>query len=272
MLSKNMKARFDTFVDAILAIIITIMVLELPNTMTDGTALPLHKLVVSILVYGVSFCFVGSIWYQLARTFDEVDEMSKRMMLWVLVLIFIVSLIPNLTTTMVSDANNVTVTVYGGVVFISTLLLQYVSYKTLHQRYPDTVDFMQTYLSIYGSFARTTLFLIVVSLIVGWFYPQIAMVFYFVIPVRTFLTIDGEQSEIGYLSHMPASGRESFFKLDLKQKRQLRQLMRRYAVNKDFSIPAEQMTSDQWQAFITETSHALGLPEQTITAWFTTVP
>lgn len=57
MISKELKTRLDTFIDAILAIIITIMVLELPAQSWEHHA-NITNFFLAVGVYAVSFCFV----------------------------------------------------------------------------------------------------------------------------------------------------------------------------------------------------------------------
>ncbi|WP_107113182.1 TMEM175 family protein, partial [Oenococcus oeni] len=54
------KDRLDTFVDAILAIIATVMVLELPIKIVNRQ-IDFVNLFISIGVYLVSFCFLANI-------------------------------------------------------------------------------------------------------------------------------------------------------------------------------------------------------------------
>ncbi|ABJ56647.1 TMEM175 family protein [Oenococcus oeni] len=60
MNSEKIKDRLDTFVDAILAIIATVMVLELPIKIVNRQ-IDFVNLFISIGVYLVSFCFLANI-------------------------------------------------------------------------------------------------------------------------------------------------------------------------------------------------------------------
>ena len=60
---KKLKKRLDAFSDAIIAIIITIIVLELPIHVVNGTV-DYVQLFRSVGIYIVSFCFVANLWYQ----------------------------------------------------------------------------------------------------------------------------------------------------------------------------------------------------------------
>ncbi|MCQ9153950.1 TMEM175 family protein [Pediococcus acidilactici] len=74
---KKLKERMDAFSDAVIAIIITIMVLELPLPQHDALSeyLQFGK---SIGIFFISFCFVANIWYQHAMLFKDSDTMNDR--------------------------------------------------------------------------------------------------------------------------------------------------------------------------------------------------
>ena len=95
MISEDLKTRLDTFIDAILAIIITIMVLELPaESWQNHTHISAFFLAVGI--YAVSFCFVANIWYQQATLFSQVKQIPRRIVIWEFILVFLLSLVPAL--------------------------------------------------------------------------------------------------------------------------------------------------------------------------------
>jgi uncharacterized membrane protein len=112
MISEDLKTRLDTFIDAILAIIITIMVLELPaESWQNHTHISAFFLAVGI--YAVSFCFVANIWYQQATLFSQVKQIPRRIVIWEFILVFLLSLVPALTRLMSGDVEVLSVVIYG---------------------------------------------------------------------------------------------------------------------------------------------------------------
>jgi uncharacterized membrane protein len=112
------KGRLEAFSDGVIAIIITIMVLELrpPHAETlDG----LRPLLPALLSYILSFVYVGIYWNNHHHLFQAVKNVSG-MTLWAnLHLLFWLSLIPFVTNWM-GDSHFATVPVvaYGGVLFM----------------------------------------------------------------------------------------------------------------------------------------------------------
>src|SRR3954453_9298792 len=121
--------RLEAFSDGVLAIIITVMVLEL-NVPKDPTLAALGESVSGLLTYLLSFVYIGIYWnnhnhmFQLARTIDG-------SVLWAnLNLLFWLSLYPFTTAWMdESDFAQTPVVVYG-----VNLLLAAVAFYVLQQR------------------------------------------------------------------------------------------------------------------------------------------
>ncbi len=85
--------RFETFMDAILAIIITVLVLKLaqpPAPTWDGVL----SLNASYLIYGICFLIIFNTWYNDHNLFQMVDEINNGIVVVYGVLIFIISLLP----------------------------------------------------------------------------------------------------------------------------------------------------------------------------------
>lgn len=87
-MQKKLKDRLDVFVDAIIAILITVMVLELPIEITNGV-LNYQSLFTAIGIYAVSFSFIANLWYQHAVIFNEVEKVSNGLVVVDLILIFL---------------------------------------------------------------------------------------------------------------------------------------------------------------------------------------
>ena len=115
------KERTMAFTDAILAIVMTILVLELnePEQMTWSGIWALHE---SYLAYALSFFWLGTLWVGLHNEWQHV-KMIKTSTLWMnLIVLFWASLFPY-TTKLVSDHfnNSVAQVLYGVVVVLTTV-------------------------------------------------------------------------------------------------------------------------------------------------------
>ena len=116
------KERLVTFTDAVLAIIMTILVLELKKP-TEPTLAQLWALRESFLAYAMSFFWLGSMWINLHNTWSKANIISTKVIGWNIVLLFLLSLIPY-TTSLVSTYydNKVIQCFYGAVVILISIV------------------------------------------------------------------------------------------------------------------------------------------------------
>lgn len=115
------KDRLAAFMDAILAIIMTILVLELeqPINMTWNSILELWP---NYLAYALSFFWIGTMWVNLHYTWHFIDKISNKSVWWSIVLLFITSFFPYVTKMVSSNfQSQLAHLVYAIVVFGVTL-------------------------------------------------------------------------------------------------------------------------------------------------------
>jgi len=115
------KARLETFSDGVIAILITIMVLELrPPEATDWGSL--RPAVSSLLMYLLSFVFLGIYWNNHHHMFHATDHINGRILWANLHLLFWLSLVPFVTEWMGRNHFAALPTaVYGGVLLMAAL-------------------------------------------------------------------------------------------------------------------------------------------------------
>ncbi len=113
------KSRLEAFSDGVLAIIITIMVLELRVPHGDTFA-ALHDLVPIFLNYGLSFIYVGIYWNNHHHLLHTVQRISGGILWANLHLLFWLSLLPFVTGWMGENHTAaMPVALYGGVLFLA---------------------------------------------------------------------------------------------------------------------------------------------------------
>ncbi len=115
------KGRLEAFSDGVIAIVITIMVLELkiPHG-ADWDAL--RPVVPALLTYMLSFVFLGIYWNNHHHMFQATDRINGRILWANLHLLFWLSLIPVITG-WVGDSRfaSVPTAVYGGVLLLAAI-------------------------------------------------------------------------------------------------------------------------------------------------------
>ena len=114
--------RFETFMDAVLAIIITVLVLKLPQpaTATWGAILSLNMRYIS---YFICFIIIFNTWYNDHILFQMVDEIDNKVVIVYGILLFIISLIPYFATWIALYPKSVPAQIMFGLLFVLTNLL-----------------------------------------------------------------------------------------------------------------------------------------------------
>jgi uncharacterized membrane protein len=113
------KHRLEAFSDGVIAIIITVMVLEL-KTPAGADWQALLDLKETLLVYTLSFVFMGIYWNNHHHMFQVTDRINGRVLWANLHLLFWLSLIPFVTNWLGEHHSAAVPTaVYGGVLFLA---------------------------------------------------------------------------------------------------------------------------------------------------------
>jgi uncharacterized membrane protein len=181
---KRLKEHLEFFTDAIVAIIITIMLLEIP---IPGEGHTYHEFIWGVIVFLTSFFIMADFWFDHHKIFDGVEAVTE----WIVILDFIytgfLSIIPLLTKWLMVGVSSLTIFNFG-VVLIVVKLLQYalrleVSKIRFKQR-PQT-------LKIFLRYGRlrfwAMLFWYGLIILVGRFIPAIGYWFFIGVPLVSFI-------------------------------------------------------------------------------------
>lgn len=134
------KGRLDAFTDGVLAIVITILVLELKVPPVSESADLWHALTGEWRDYAgylISFVFVGGIWITHSSATSYIKRADGVVFRLNLVILFFVSLLPFLTSLMTThlgeSGENLAVALYGADLFIASGLLSvFIGYAAHH--------------------------------------------------------------------------------------------------------------------------------------------
>lgn len=127
--------RFETFFDAILAIIITVLVLKIPQPSTPTPA-GLLELGSTYLAYLISFLVLYNIWYANHNLFQNVDRIDNTS-LWIYgTMTFVISLLPYFTIWLAKHVYSVPAETMFGLIFIVTHILNTLATRAIYRRNP----------------------------------------------------------------------------------------------------------------------------------------
>ena len=130
------KDRVAAFTDAVLAIIMTILVLELEKP-SAPTLSALWELRYSFFSYTLSFFWLGSMWVNIHNEWETIEKINAKTLWVTLILLFFCSVIPYATDLVSGDFNNrVTQGFYGIFVMLVTFSNIWLS-KTLDKADSD---------------------------------------------------------------------------------------------------------------------------------------
>jgi uncharacterized membrane protein len=132
------KGRVEAFSDGVVAIIITIMVLELKAP--QGTALAdLRPVLPAFLSYVLSFIYIGIYWNNHHHLFQGARTVNGAILWANLHLLFWLSTIPFVTSWMGQNPLATTpVALYGGVLFMSAIAFAVLSRLLVRHEGPDS--------------------------------------------------------------------------------------------------------------------------------------
>ncbi|MDB6029265.1 MAG: hypothetical protein JWM68_5488 [Verrucomicrobiales bacterium] len=133
------KNRLEAFSDGVMAIIITIMVLEL-RAPHGGTFADLKPLVPTLLSYILSFVYVGIYWNNHHHMFQATERISGSVLWANLHLLFWLSLFPFVTDWMgANHFASIPVALYGGVLLMAAIAYWILQRTIISEQGPDSL-------------------------------------------------------------------------------------------------------------------------------------
>lgn len=124
--------RFETFFDAIIAIIITVLVLKIPQP-TSPTLSGFLDLQTMYVAYLISFLILYNIWYANHNLFQLVETIDN-VTLWIYgIMTFVISLIPYFTIWLANNVYSLAAETMFGVIFLVTHILNTLATRAVYR-------------------------------------------------------------------------------------------------------------------------------------------
>lgn len=171
------KNRMEAFGDAIIAIIMTIMVLELPFPKSASYE-DIRAFISAIFVFFDSFFIVGSYWYKHCLMFKQIENMSQKLVWRNFLFLFVISLVPIFTKWVIADFGEVFPAIAYIVLYVILgksfwfLFLSEVSYK--RDKKLKRVMLVRNLISV---------FILILAVALTYFFPYVASVLLIGIPL-----------------------------------------------------------------------------------------
>ena len=173
--------RIEGFSDGLIAIIITLMILEipLPTKMNTTELLEFGK---SVLIYFASFVVVGTQWNKHHLLLEKVKTVSYNFIWKNLLYLFSLSLVPLLMKWLIQCPDNVIPAISYSVIYLATDIISRQLFVTILKEKKSEADRMlpknrKTVMQLFP------MVLFILLLILAFYYPETAIVFFIVFPV-----------------------------------------------------------------------------------------
>jgi len=166
--------RFEALIDAILAIIITIIVLEIPLAST-GSWEALFELKYEFIIYAISFIVCFNFWNFNNNLFSIVNKIDSKVIWTMGITLFVFSLLPYLTTFVAENFYMFFPQFLYGLSFIVTALLSKLISKFLKDSDPANIALQLVLQKDY--IFLMTIVMVVIGMVIGYFaYPPAVII------------------------------------------------------------------------------------------------
>ena len=170
--------RFEALIDAILAIIITIIVLEIPLA-SYGTWESLFELKYEFIIYALSFIVCFNFWNFNNNLYELVNRINPNVIWSTGITLFIFSLLPYLTMFVSTNFYVFFPQALYGLSFIATAIMSMITSRALKESDPANIALQLALES--NSIFIATIVLVLIGIVIGYFaYPPAIIISCFV--------------------------------------------------------------------------------------------
>ena len=187
-LKGSMIGHLSTLNDGVIAIFITVMMLEIPFPTSKGEYMT--SFLWSIAVFFISFFMIAGFWYENKRIFETMREGDHFTVVMNFVFLAALALIPVTTKWIINSPDRYAAINFGLVYFLTTLFQELLRYAVLRKRF---VNHREMFLMLASSKLVVMLIGLAALMLLSYYYPRIAIVLYVILPVWTFFMPERER-------------------------------------------------------------------------------
>lgn len=162
------KERFEAFTDAVIAIVLTILVLELHLPNNDHSWQALVNIAPNFLAYIFTFLFISIMWVNHHYLFLKVKTINNATLWLNIALLFWTSLLPATTAWMGSDLHSRT----AAILYATNIILYNVSFAFLRENVTRLTPDIDTRRPL----EWISFFINFVTLLIAYFFPPFVFV------------------------------------------------------------------------------------------------
>ena len=187
-LKGSMIGHLSTLNDGVIAIFITVMMLEIP--FPTSRAEYTTSFLWSIAVFFISFFTIAGFWYENKRIFETMREGDHFTVVMNFVFLASLALIPVTTKWIINSPDRYAAMNFGIVYFLTTLFQELLRYAVLRKRF---VNHREMFLMLASSKLLVMLIGLGALMLLSYYFPRIAIVLYVILPVWTFFIPERER-------------------------------------------------------------------------------
>ena len=183
-LRRELKSHLSTLNDGVIAIIITVMLLEIPYPAAGSQY---GAFAWAVAAFFISFFVVADFWYENKKVFAMTQEIGHGFMILSFLFLAVLGLIPVMTKWIMNDAGGFAAANYGAVYLLTQLIHCALYFSALRRRFREH---RSLFLKLIAVRVLTVLLPNLVLIVLGLRYPRAVVVAFIVLPVLSFLQPD----------------------------------------------------------------------------------
>ncbi len=223
----SFKQRYDAFADAVIAIILTIMVMGLPVDVVGGK-IDYRNLFMSIGIYAVSFFFVAAAWYRHTLVTGEAASLTNSDVFLDFLFLLFLSLIPAFTRLMTVRSETLSVVLFGTDSLI-VMILQYVEMNVIFNRcFEDRAAVRRAMSEMFGRVQIAGMVAQAVFTVVAIWAPRVSLTFFILISIAGFVAMMRRKRDFDAVENLDAAQSQRYESLSPADKRRFEHRMARY--------------------------------------------
>lgn len=181
-LKTSMISHLSTLNDGVIAIFITVMMLEIPYPKLREEY---GSFLWSIAVFLVSFFIIADFWYDNKRIFETIKEADHMVVVANFMFLASLALIPATTKWIMNQTDRYSELNFGLVYLITMLMQQFLYYASVRKRF---VNHLALFFTIILARIGGLLIINAALMTLAWFHPRAAMLLYITLPIISFFT------------------------------------------------------------------------------------
>ncbi|MCS4488416.1 TMEM175 family protein [Streptococcus sciuri] len=182
--ASRLKEHLEVFSDAVIAVIATVMLLEIPTPSHEDN---LHNFLYSILIFFVTFFVIADMWWDNHKNYNQVDSVSPKVVITQIFFMASMALLPVFTRWMMEDTTRIAVISYGVVLVVTNFFQWLIEYFVSQERFAQTiyVKSMLKRMSYMRLISATIISFFIIAM--SFVNPYIAFLFYILSPIVSFV-------------------------------------------------------------------------------------